>query len=73
MNSRERFLVALQKGIPDRVPLEDLVSMEIDALNPIERKANMDIKKVKRDWEDQVCLIGNLDLVNSCPMEVVRT
>lgn len=47
--------------------LEDLVSMEIDALNPIERKANMDIEKIKREWGDRVCLIGNLDLVNILP------
>ena len=47
--------------------LWDLVSMKIDALNPIERKADMDIKEIKREWGDQICLIGNLDLVNILP------
>jgi uroporphyrinogen decarboxylase len=55
--------------------LKDLVSMKIDALNPIERKACMDIEKVKRDWGKKIALIGNLDLVhllpNGTPAEVM--
>ena len=49
--------------------------MKIDALNPIERKACMDIEKVKRDWGKKIALIGNLDLVhvlpNGTPAEVM--
>ena len=47
--------------------LTDLVDMGIDALNPIERKAGMDIGEVKRKYGNKICLIGNLDLVNILP------
>ncbi len=47
--------------------LEDLVAMGIEALNPIERKACMDIEHVKRVWGKRIALIGNLDLVHILP------
>ncbi len=47
--------------------MEDLVSMGIHALNPVERKAHMDIQEIKRRYGDRICLIGNLDLVRVLP------
>jgi uroporphyrinogen decarboxylase len=47
--------------------MPDLVDMNIDGLNPVERKASMDIKEVKRKWGSRISLIGNLDLVRVLP------
>jgi uroporphyrinogen decarboxylase len=45
--------------------LEGLVDMGIDAYHPVEKKAGMDILKVKKQFGDKICLIGNIDLVNT--------
>ena len=47
--------------------LPDLVGMDFDGLNPVERKAAMDIKEVKRKWGSRISVIGNLDLVRVLP------
>jgi uroporphyrinogen decarboxylase len=47
--------------------LDDLVAMGMHALNPIERKAHMDIQHIKQRYGDRICLIGNLDLVRILP------
>ena len=47
--------------------LGDLVLMNIDALNPIERKASMDIGTIKKVYGNKIALIGNLDLVHILP------
>jgi len=41
--------------------VEDLLSLGIAGLHPIEKGA-MDIRAMKRDYGDQVCLLGNVDL-----------
>ena len=41
--------------------LEDLLSLGIAGLHPIEKGA-MDIQAMKRDYGDRVCLLGNVDL-----------
>jgi uroporphyrinogen decarboxylase len=41
--------------------LDDLVNTGIDALNPIEPAARMDIGEVKRKYGDRVCVVGNID------------
>jgi len=41
--------------------LEDLLSLGIAGLHPIEEGA-MDIRAMKRDYGDRVCLLGNVDL-----------
>jgi uroporphyrinogen decarboxylase len=41
--------------------LEDLVGLGIAGLHPIE-KAAMDIRAVKRQYGDRICLLGNVDL-----------
>lgn len=42
--------------------IEDLLSLGIAGLHPMEPEA-MDIRQVKREWGDRVCLIGNVSLV----------
>ena len=41
--------------------LEDLLSLGICGLHPIEKGA-MDIRAMKRDYGDRLCLLGNVDL-----------
>ena len=41
--------------------LDDLVGTGIAAYNPIERGAGMDLKKVKEQYADKLCCIGNVD------------
>ena len=44
------------------MPIIDMiVDTGIDALNPIEPAAGMDIGEVKRRYGDRVCLVGNID------------
>jgi uroporphyrinogen decarboxylase len=41
--------------------LDDLITLGIDALHPLE-PGPMDIEAVKRDFGDRLCLVGNIDL-----------
>ncbi len=41
--------------------IDDLIACGVNALHPIEPKA-MDIVRVKQQWGDRLCLIGNIDL-----------
>ncbi len=41
--------------------LDDLISLGVAGLHPIEKGA-MDIRAVKRDYGDRLCLLGNVDL-----------
>jgi uroporphyrinogen decarboxylase len=41
--------------------LDDLVELGIAGLHPLEKGA-MDIRAVKRDYGDRICLLGNVDL-----------
>jgi len=41
--------------------LDDLVGLGIAGLHPLEKGA-MDIRAVKRDYGDRICLLGNVDL-----------
>ena len=41
--------------------LDMLVDTGIDAINPIEPVAGMDIGEVKREYGDRVCIVGNID------------
>ncbi len=54
--------------------LDLFVKAGIDAINPLEPVAEMDILKVKREYGDEVCLIGNIDcgdlLSRKSPYEV---
>jgi len=56
------------------------IEMGVDAINPLEPAAGMDIKRVKDEFGDDICLIGNIDcsdlLSNGTPesvSEVVRS
>ena len=59
-----------------RMLLDDIVACGVDALQPIEPKA-MDIRELKKQYGDRLCLIGNLDLeytlTRGRPEEVVNT
>ena len=54
--------------------LDQIVDTGVDALNPIEPVANMDIAKVKAAYGDRLCLVGNIDcghlLCHGTPREV---
>ena len=47
--------------------LDDLVELGIDALNPLQRTAGMDLAEVKRKYGDKFCLIGNIDSSRTLP------
>jgi len=59
-----------------RMLLDDIIACGVDALQPIEPKA-MDIRELKRQVGDRLCLIGNLDLeytlTRGTPQEVAET
>lgn len=54
--------------------LDDLVEAGINALNPLQRTAGMDLAEVKSQYGDRLCLVGNIDasvtLPNSTEKEV---
>ena len=41
--------------------LDDIVSTGVDGLNPLEPIAGMDLEKLKPQYGDRVCLVGNID------------
>jgi len=41
--------------------LDDLLSLGVAGIHPLEREA-VDIRAVKREWGNRVCLLGNVDL-----------
>ena len=41
--------------------LDDIVEIGFDALHPLERKANMDLKTIKEKYGGKLCLVGNVD------------
>jgi uroporphyrinogen decarboxylase len=45
----------------------DVVDMGFDAMHPIQKSAGMDLSKIKQDFGDRVCLIGNIDSTNVLP------
>jgi len=47
--------------------LPDIIATGIDALHPIERKANMDIAQVKRDHGKEICIVGNVNASATLP------
>lgn len=47
--------------------LDDLVGLGIDAINPLQRTAGMDIKVVKEKYGDKLCIIGNIDSSRTLP------
>jgi uroporphyrinogen decarboxylase len=54
--------------------LDMIVESGVDAINPLEPVAGMDIAKVKQRYGQRVCLIGNIDcgeLLSSAPVEEV--
>ena len=55
--------------------LDMIVSTGIDALNPLEPQAGMDIGLIKQRYGDRIALIGNIDcgyLLSQAPVEEVR-
>jgi len=52
--------------------LPDLVEMSLDAIHPIQQTAGMDLKEVKRDYGDKICIIGNVDSTNILPNGTVE-
>jgi uroporphyrinogen decarboxylase len=57
--------------------LDMIVDTGVDAINPLEPVADMEIAAVKKKYGDRVCLIGNIDcgdlLCKASPEDVMRT
>jgi len=45
--------------------LSSLIELGFDGLNPIERKANMSLKNIKKKYGNKICLVGNVDSSNT--------
>ena len=48
--------------------IDDIIGVGIDALDPIEPLAEMDIGKVKSKYGDKICVVGNIDCGMLLPM-----
>lgn len=47
--------------------LDDLVEIGIDAYHPLQRTAGMDLAKVKSEYGNRICLVGNIDSSRTLP------
>lgn len=47
--------------------LDDLVSLGLNAIHPLQRTAGMDLATVKRRYGDRICIIGNIDSSRTLP------
>lgn len=47
--------------------IEDLVNTGIDAYHPVEKKAMMSLKEMKKRYSNRLCLIGNVDSSSTLP------
>ncbi|MHB0997709.1 MAG: uroporphyrinogen decarboxylase family protein [Armatimonadota bacterium] len=47
--------------------LDDLVELGIDAIHPLQRTAGMDLAKVKAEYGNKLCIIGNIDSSRTLP------
>ncbi len=55
--------------------IDMIVETGIDALNPIEPQAGMDIGLIKREYGDRIAIVGNIDcgyLLSQAPVDEVR-
>ena len=48
--------------------IDDIISAGIDALDPLEPLAEMDIGEVKKRYGDKICMVGNIDCGMLLPM-----
>lgn len=47
--------------------IDDLIELGIDALHPLQRTAGMDIARVKAQYGDKICIVGNIDSSRTLP------
>ncbi len=47
--------------------LDDLIELGIDALHPLQRTAGMELARVKAQYGDRICLVGNIDSSRTLP------
>lgn len=47
--------------------LDDVVELGIDAIHPLQRTAGMDLARVKAQYGDRVCIIGNINSSATLP------
>ncbi len=47
--------------------LDDVVALGIDAIHPLQRTAGMELARVKAQYGDRVCLIGNINSSTTLP------
>jgi uroporphyrinogen decarboxylase len=47
--------------------LDDLVEIGIDAINPLQRTAGMDLATVKAKYGNRLCIVGNIDSSRTLP------
>jgi uroporphyrinogen decarboxylase len=47
--------------------IDDLIELGIDALHPLQRTAGMDIARVKAQYGEKICIVGNIDSSRTLP------
>ncbi len=47
--------------------MDDIVGMQISAFNPLQRNAGMDLARLKQNYGDRLCLIGNISASLTLP------
>ncbi len=47
--------------------IDDAIELGIDALHPLQRTAGMDLARVKAQYGDRICLVGNIDSSGTLP------
>ncbi len=47
--------------------LDDAVELGIDGIHPLQRTAGMDLARVKAQYGDRVCIVGNIDSSRTLP------
>lgn len=62
LKGRKDFPVMLHSDGHIRPLLDDIATMEINGLHPIERSANMDLKEIKETYGHKFCIMGNINI-----------
>ncbi len=47
--------------------LDDMVQIGVEAYHPLQRTAGMDLARVKKQYGDRLCLVGNIDSSRTLP------
>lgn len=62
---KKDVIVAMHSDGNIDAAIPDLVEIGIDALHPLQRKAQMNIAEIKEKYGNRLCLIGNVDVTGA--------